>query len=309
MVTTSFIIPAYNEGARLEEGFARFAPTLETLGHDNVEVLIVDDGSSDDTLRQAQRVYGHLSHLRVVKQDSNLGKGAALRLGIALASGANVITADADMAIHPHHATEIIGALARVDLAPGTRAIDGHIRYEQRLRTWAGALFNRLARHYTGTYLRDTQCGFKGFRLASARVLALLSMVEGFAFDLEVLYLADQLALSVEPQLVTWDDVRGSSVSVGRDSWQMLNDMRGLATTHYENPVVVLAKDVELGAVRDAVREQRLHGLVLARGERDAFVVVSRQGALDAIDLARAFEAPIGTTSLRELRGRTFEAL
>ncbi|HQT99655.1 MAG TPA: glycosyltransferase [Acidimicrobiales bacterium] len=309
MVTTSFVIPAYNEGARLEEGFARFAPTLEQLGHDDVEIIIVDDGSSDDTLRQAQRVYGHLAHLRVVKHDTNLGKGAALRLGIALANGVNVITADADMAIHPYHATAIIDALARVDLAPGTRAIDGHIRYDQRLRTWAGALFNRLARHYTGTYLRDTQCGFKGFRLASARLLALLSLVEGFAFDLEVLYLADCLALSVEPQLVTWDDVRGSSVSVGRDSWQMLKDMRALSSTRYENPVVVLPATIELDAVRQAARDARLRGLVLARGAKDAVVVTSRQGALGAIDLARTFDAPIATTSLRDLRGRHLEAL
>lgn len=308
MVTTSFVIPAFNEGSRLEEGFARFAPTLERLG-DDVEIIIIDDGSSDNTLLQAQRVYGHVAHLRVVKHETNLGKGAALRLGIALANGVNVITADADMAIHPFHASAIIDALTRVDLAPGTRAIDGHIRYDQPLRTWAGAFFNRLARHYTGTYLRDTQCGFKGFRLASARLLGLLSMVEGFAFDLEVLYLADCLALSVEPQLVTWDDVRGSSVSVGRDSWQMLKDMRALRTTHYENPVVVLAATVDLDEVSQAVREARLRGLVLARGASDAFIVMSRQGALGAIDLARAFDAPIGTTSLRELRGRHFDAL
>lgn len=309
MVTTSFVIPAYNEGSRLEEGFARFAPTLEQFGHDEIEIIIVDDGSTDDTLLQAQRVYGHVAHLRVVKNETNLGKGAALRLGISLANGVNVITADADMAIHPFHSAEIINALARVELAPGTRAIDGHIRYDERLRTWAGALFNRFARHYTGTYLRDTQCGFKGFRLANARLLGLLSMVEGFAFDLEVLYLADCLAFSVEPQLVTWDDVRGSSVSIGRDSWQMLKDMRALRTTRYENPVVVVPATVELDAVRQAVREARLRGLVLARGASDAFIVMSRQGALGAIDLARAFDAPIGTTSLRELRGRHLDAL
>ncbi len=309
MVTTSFVIPAFNEGSRLEEGFARLAPTLEQFGLDEVEVIIVDDGSSDDTLHRAQRVYGHLAHLRVVKHETNLGKGAALRLGVALANGANVITADADMAIHPFHTTALIDALRRVDLAPGTRAIDGHIRYDQHLRTWAGALFNRLARHYTGTHLRDTQCGFKGFQLGSARLLGLVSMVEGFAFDLEVLYLADRLALSVEPQLVTWDDVRGSSVSVGRDSWQMLKDMRALSTTAYENPVVVLPVAIEIDTVRRAAREARLRGLVLARGASDAVVVMSRQGALGAIDLARAFDAPIGTTTLHDLRGRHLDAL
>lgn len=309
MITTSFVIPAYNEGPRLKEGFARLAPTLDQLGVDVVEVIIVDDGSTDDTLREAHLAYGHLTNLRAVKLEKNLGKGAALRLGVSLATGANVITADADMAINPHHSVELLAALDRVDLAPGTRAVDGHIRYDQRLRTMAGALFNRLARHYTGTYLRDTQCGFKSFRLAPARLLGLLSIVEGFAFDLEVLYLADRLGLSVEPQLVTWQDVQGSSVRMGRDSFQMLKDMRALRHTHYENPVVTLDHDVAIADVISAAARARLHGLVLARGSSDALVVFSRQGALGALDLARDFDAPLGTATLEELRGRRLEAI
>jgi len=309
VVTTSFVIPAFNEGPRIKEGFARLAPTLDELGADDVEVIIVDDGSTDDTLREAHVAYGHLTHLRVVKHEKNLGKGAALRLGLALATGTNVITADADMAINPHHSAELLRALERVDLAPGTRAVDGHIRYDQRLRTLAGALFNRLARHYTGTHLRDTQCGFKGFRLAPARLLGLMSIVDGFAFDLEVLYLADRLALSVEPQLVTWQDIQGSSVRMGRDSWQMLTDMRALRRTHYENPVVTLAPDVNIADVLAAARGARQRGLVLARGAHDALVVFSRQGALGAVDFARAFDARLGTATLSDLRGRHLEAI
>jgi len=309
VVTTSFVIPAYNEGPRLKEGFARLAPTLDELGTDDVEVIIIDDGSTDDTLREAHVAYGHLANLRVVKHERNLGKGAALRLGLALATGTNVITADADMAINPHHSVEVLAALSRVDLAPGTRSVDGHIRYDQRLRTWAGALFNRLARHYTGTYLRDTQCGFKGFRLAPARLLAMMSIVEGFAFDLEVLYLADRLALSVEPQLVTWQDIQGSSVRMGRDSWQMLSDMRAIRRTHYENPVVTLAPDVAIGDVIAAASGARLRGLVLGRGAQDALVVFPRQGALGAVDFARAFDASLGTATLGDLRGRRLEAI
>ncbi|MDE3008169.1 MAG: glycosyltransferase [Acidobacteriota bacterium] len=309
MPALTFVIPAYNEGPRLAEGFTRLAPTLDQWGADDVEIIIVDDGSSDDTLRQAHLVYGHLAGLRVVRHDTNLGKGAALRLGLSLATGDAVITADADMAIHPHHAGELVTALARVDLAPGTRAINGHIRYEQRLRTYAGALFNRLARHYTGTTLRDTQCGFKGFRLASARLLALTSLVEGFAFDLEILYLADRVGLRVEPQLVTWDDVEGSSVHVGRDSRRMLRDLRQLRGTRYENPVVTLAADVDLDVVRRAVASARLHGPVLARGEHDALIVFSRQGALGALDVAQTLGATLRTAKIDELRGRAYEAL
>ncbi|HEY7930789.1 MAG TPA: glycosyltransferase [Acidimicrobiales bacterium] len=309
MPALTLVIPAYNEGPRLAEGFSRLAPTLDQLGAHEVEIIIIDDGSSDDTLRQAHLVYGHLAGLRVVRHDTNLGKGAALRLGLSLATGDAVITADADMAIHPHHAAQLVSALERVDVAPGTRAIDGHILYDQRLRTYAGALFNRLARHYTGTTLRDTQCGFKGFRLASARLLALISLVEGFAFDLEILYLADRLGLRVEPQLVTWDDVEGSSVRVGRDSRQMLRDMRQLRTTRYENPVVTLPAEVDVDEVRRAVASARLHGPVLARGPRDALVVFSRQGALGALEVAQSLGATLRTATITELRGRAYEAL
>lgn len=308
-INLSLIVPAYNEAERLLVGYQRLAPTLVELGEGNVEVIVVDDGSSDDTMVRAHEVYGHLEHARFVQQPRNLGKGAALRVGIALAKGTNVITADADMAIDPRHFPEFVTALYDSEFVPGSRAVSGRIDYDHHLRTWAGAAFNRLVRHYASTPVRDTQCGCKGLQLGTARVLALLSMIDGFAFDVELLYLADRLGLSVTPLNVTWQDVRGSSVRPIHDAWSMLRDIRALASTRYENPVVELSTSVTPGDVALLAASARLQGLVLARGETNAILVLGRDDALAGLGIATALSGSLRTAALDELRGRDFQAV
>ncbi|MHB8379916.1 MAG: glycosyltransferase [Acidimicrobiales bacterium] len=308
-LTLSLVIPAYNEAERLLVGYERLRPTLASLDPSSVEVIVIDDGSSDDTLKRAHEIYGHLEHAHFIQQPSNLGKGAALRLGIALAKGTNVVTVDADMAIDPRQIPDFVTALEQSALVPGSRALSGDISYNARLRTFAGAAFNRLVRHYTGTTLRDTQCGCKGFQLGPARLLALLAMIDGFAFDVEVLYLADKLGLSVQPLLVTWQDVGGSSVRPARDAWSMLRDIRGLKRTRYENPVVELPANVSVGDVAPLAKDARLHGLVIARNDRDALLVLGRDGALGGLGIASALQGTLRTARLEELTQRHYEAV
>ncbi|HVA70100.1 MAG TPA: glycosyltransferase [Acidimicrobiales bacterium] len=308
-VQLSLVIPAYNESARLAAGFARLEPTLNEMDLSRVEVIVVDDGSSDDTMHRAHEVYGHLEHARFVQQPANRGKGAALRLGIGLAQGTYVVTADADMAIDPQRLPDFVTALHDYALVPGSRAIAGHIDYDSRLRTWAGGAFHRVVHHYTKMTLRDTQCGCKGFQLGPARLLALLGMVDGFAFDVEILYLADRLGLSVQPLLVTWNDVLGSSVHPGHVAWNMLRDIRALSTTRYENPVVELTGSVTVDDVRPWARDARLHGLVLARGQSDVLLVLGRDAALGGLAVAGALKGSLRVAALDELRERTYEAV
>jgi glycosyltransferase involved in cell wall biosynthesis len=308
-IDVSIIIPAYNETSRLESGFDRLKPVLDDLGPERLEVIVVDDGSSDDTMRRAHEVYGHLANSLFIQQPANRGKGAAIRLGIAAARGQHLITADADMAIDPHHFPGIITALAGSDVVPGSRAEEGNIHYDSILRTYAGAAFNVVVRHYTKTHIRDTQCGCKGFKRGPARLLALLGMVDRFAFDAEMLYLAQRLALRVTPILVTWDDVEGSSVRVGHDSLEMLRDIRGLSRSRYENPVVVLPPDVEAESVAAAAREARLNGLVLARGRNDALLVLPRDGSLGGLGVASTLGGTLRTTRIEELEQRVYEAV
>ena len=308
-LTTSIVIPAHNEAARLAPGYERLRPTLEQMSLSSTEIIVIDDGSTDDTLHVAYEVYGHLPHTLIVQQSTNLGKGAAVRLGIALARGEFIIVADADMAISPHHFPAIVAALDHNNLVPGSRERGGRIRYDSALRTLAGGLFGHLVHHYTGSNLRDTQCGCKGFQRGPARLLALLSMINGFAYDAEMLYLANQLRLTVRPMSVTWDDVHGSSVRVRRDSLTMVSDLAAIRRTRYQNPVIQLERDVSITAIEAVARQVRVQGLVLARGEGDALLVLARDAALAAVEIARQLNGNVATAGLDELRGRTFEAV
>jgi dolichyl-phosphate beta-glucosyltransferase len=308
-VELSLVIPAYNEAERLAVGFARLEPFLATVDPASVEFIVVDDGSSDDTMRRAHEIYGHLENARFVQQPANMGKGAALRVGIGLANGTNVVTVDADMAIDPRQLPLFVTSLRDSELVPGSRAIKGHINYDSRVRTIAGEAFNYLVRLYTGTALRDTQCGCKGFQLGPARVLALLAFIDGFAFDVEILYLAKQLGLSVRPLLVTWQDVPGSSVRPGRDSLLMFRDMRLTKSRRYENPVVELSLDVSADDVASVAKLARLHGLVLARGESNTLLVLGRNDAPGGLGIAAQLNGSLRTAKIKELKGRRFEAV
>ena len=304
----SLVVPAFNESARLAAGYERLRPTLEALG-DDTEIVMVDDGSSDDTMRVAHQVYGHLEHFRLVQHPHNMGKGTAVRTGMAHARSEKVIVADADMSIHPRHFPDMFSALDRADMAPGSRAVNGHIRYDSVVRTVAGGVFHSIVHHYTKTGVRDTQCGCKGFRLAPGRLLALLGLVNGYTYDVELFYLARQLELVVEPVAVTWDDIGGSTVHFTNATRQLLHDVRNVPRTQYRCPVVELDAGVDLTAVRRAAIETRSSGLVVARNAENALVALARNAAVNAIGLAEALGGSVRTASLEDLRARQLEAV
>jgi dolichyl-phosphate beta-glucosyltransferase len=308
-LTTSLIIPAYNESLRLAAGFERLRPVLEEMDPDQIEVIIIDDGSVDDTMHVAHAVYGHLPHVQIVQQPQNRGKGAAVRLGISVASAPFVIATDADLSIRPVHLPDFLVALHDSALVPGSRDLDTNDGYDTFVRTLAGRVFNRLVRHYTGTTLRDTQCGCKGFQLGPARILGLLGFYDRFVYDAEMFYLADQLGLAIRPIPVTWDDIAGSTVHVGRDSIKMVRDLRSLQRRKYENPVVELDVAVDVAAVDDAARKARVQGIVVARGADNALAVLPRDGAVAGVGIAKALRGSLRTAGLAELRGRSYDAV
>jgi dolichyl-phosphate beta-glucosyltransferase len=307
--TTSLVIPAYNESLRLEAGFERLRPVLDAMDPERVEVVVVDDGSGDDTMHVAQRVYGHLPHAVFVQQPQNRGKGAAVRLGMSVARAPYVIATDADLSIRPVHLPDFVLALRDSPLVPGSRELDSNDGYDTFVRTLAGRVFNRLVRHYTGTTLRDTQCGCKGFQLGPARILGLLGFYDRFVYDAEMLFLAERLGLAINPLAVTWDDIAGSTVHVGRDSLQMIRDLRSLKHRTYENPVVELDVNARIDEVDQAARAARVQGLVIARSEDNALVVLPRDGAVAGVGIASALGGQLRTAGLLELRGRTFDAV
>jgi len=308
-LTTSLVIPAYNESLRLAAGFERLRPVLEEMNPEEVEVIVVDDGSSDDTLQVANSVYGHLPHVLFVQQPENRGKGAAVRLGISVARAPFVIANRRRLVDPTGPLARFRGRPARHPLVPGSREQNTNDGYDAFVRTLAGRVFNLLVRHYTGTTLRDTQCGCKGFQLGPARILGLLGFYDRFVYDAEMLYLADQLGIMIQPIPVTWDDIAGSTVHVGRDSIQMIRDLRSLKHRKYENPVVELETDVDVQSVDDAARKARVQGTVIARGTHNALVVLPRDGAVAGVGIAATLGGSLRTAGLAELRGRTYDAV
>jgi len=208
------VIPAYNETARLE-------PTLRTVAgyldeHEPAcEVVVVDDGSTDDTAAIARRFAEQWPKLRVVELGRNRGKGAAVRAGMLEARGRQVLFTDADLATPIAELAKLRAELAAgYDIAIASRAVPGatiHV-HQSALRELAGRSFNVVVRALGIAPFKDTQCGFKLFTREAAHDLFGRATVDGFAFDVEVLLMArDRYRVAEVP--VEWLHVQESKVS------------------------------------------------------------------------------------------------
>jgi glycosyltransferase involved in cell wall biosynthesis len=222
----SVVIPAYNEEARLGPTVAAVCAYLETRGGE-WEVILVDDGSKDRTVEVAKGAAGARPRVRVTELFGNRGKGAAVRAGVLAATSERVLFSDADLATP-------IGELARLearldegyDIAIASRALPGSdIRTRQhRAREWMGRVFNALVRAVLIGGVRDTQCGFKLFSRAAARDLFGRASIDGFAFDVEILWLA-RGSYRIAEVPVVWRHVEESKVSPGLDAARMFIDL------------------------------------------------------------------------------------
>ena len=225
-VDLTLVIPAYNEAERLDEGLRRLAEVLPgALPGRRVEVIVVDDGSTDGTGQRALALAHRFDRARVVTLGANAGKGAAIRSGVAEATGGQVAFVDADMSIDPSQLGAMISALDLAEIAIGTRAAQGAVDYHNVARTTMGRAFNRLVNAVTGVGLADTQCGFKAFTTPVARLLFHLTVIDRFAFDVEVLYRARRLGLRIAEVPVGWRHVADSRVRPVVDPVSMLADV------------------------------------------------------------------------------------
>jgi glycosyltransferase involved in cell wall biosynthesis len=216
-IDISVVIPAYNEARRIERALEHVCEFLEERGK-SWEVVVVDDGSSDQTALIVQRfIAGRSSpRVRLLRLGVNQGKGAALRAGVAATSGARVLMMDADLATP----IEELNALERVldggaQVATGSRALatSNIRRYQSPLRVLLGRAGNLWIRSLAVPGIHDTQCGFKLFEGDSARKLFALCRENRFGIDIEVLCLAQRrLRLSIVEVGVAWEHQDGSKV-------------------------------------------------------------------------------------------------
>ena len=290
----TLVIPAYNEASRLADGLERLRPVFAHYGAEAFEIIIVNDGSGDSTSAVASDLFGRFPNFQLIELPNNEGKGAALRHGFFAARADKILFADADMSIDPRHFPALVDALDVADFAPGNRAVGNSIRYASPLRTAAGRMFNLVVRASTGTPLRDTQCGAKALRAPLARLLALLSFVDRFAFDAEYFYLAGQLGVTVTPQPVEWDEAQGSSVRVLRDSLSMLRDLWRIRRHDYRLTSLAFDNEHEARNLVDRLRELGVTDVIRARAETKNLLLFQSSSPLVA-------ELAVSSVSLDEL--------
>src|SRR5947209_13899023 len=210
----SVVVPAYNEARRLKTSLP---PLLDVVSDADAELIVVDDGSDDETAEVAAGFLAGLPGSKLVRLSLNSGKGAAVRAGVAHARGRSIVFMDADLATDLGDLPALLDALETSDVAIGSRVVKGAtVDGASNARAHMGRTFNKVARAVMGLDLGDTQCGFKGFRAPVAQLLFHLGVVDGFAFDVEILALARRMGYRVAEVPVHWRAIPGSRVDVMR---------------------------------------------------------------------------------------------
>ncbi|MBA0086728.1 MAG: glycosyltransferase family 2 protein [Acidobacteria bacterium Pan2503] len=222
----SVIIPAYNEALRLPRTLERIAAYANQFDRE-VEVLVVDDGSTDGTAAVAEAFRGKIPALRVVPNGRNRGKGFSVRHGVAEAHGRIALFTDADLSAPIEEADKLIEALEHFDVAIGSRAVNRSLItvHQSPLREFAGILFNKIVRVILRLPFVDTQCGFKAFLREPCRIIFEQQRIERFGFDPELLYLVRHHGLRAVEIPVRWGHSPATKVSMFRDSMQMFADV------------------------------------------------------------------------------------
>lgn len=224
-VRLSVVVPAYREAERIGDTIVRIREALAEVATDGgLEVVVVDDGSPDETSAAARSAAADL----VVTLDENRGKGGAVRAGMLAASGRTVAFTDADLAYDPE---QILGLLESVeqgwDVVVGNRR-DTRTRTlvaARRLREIGGRVINVATQVLLLGQYRDTQCGLKAFRSDVADFLFSQTRIDGFAFDAEVFHLVERYSLTLTEVPVVVRNSERSTVKVVRDSYLVMRDL------------------------------------------------------------------------------------
>ncbi|MGA9717397.1 MAG: dolichyl-phosphate beta-glucosyltransferase [Acidobacteriaceae bacterium] len=239
----SIVIPAYNEAARIERALSCVSGCIRQSGWD-AEVLVVDDGSADNTAALVESWAREHPEVRLIRNGRNRGKGYSVRNGMLRAAGEIVMFTDADLSSPIEEAELLFAAIAEgADVAIGSRWLIGkRIVHKQPLyRRIFGRCFNALTRTIMRLPFADTQCGFKAFRREAAQLVFGLQRIERWGFDPEILFIGMKRGLKIAEVPVTWGHDERSRISYLRDGMQMLLELVFIRwnalTGRYRQPV------------------------------------------------------------------------
>ncbi len=232
----SIVIPVFNEERNIAETLRRIAAYF-SLRNLSWEVLVSDDGSTDGTGEAVRKFASenprHL--IRLVSSSPNHGKGFAARRGMLAASGRFVLFSDADLSAPIKEADKLIKALENgADVSIGSRGVrakDCDVQQSLK-RRFSGRVFNLFVRAFVLPDVHDSQCGFKCFTREAVQKLFPQQKLDGFCFDVEVLYLAKRAGLKVVEVPVMWSEGKDSKIRLVRDSIRMVKDMLLIKKLH-----------------------------------------------------------------------------
>jgi dolichyl-phosphate beta-glucosyltransferase len=234
----SVIIPAWNEERRMPASLERIVAFVQEQPYD-VEVVVVDDGSKDATAAIVEEFAQESTFVRLIRNPHG-GKGAAVKAGVTHARGQYLVISDTDLSVPIDELGKFLPPiLDGYDVAIASREITGAQRIDEpQYRHLMGRAYNLLVRLVAVPGIQDTQCGFKAFRREVAHEVFPLQTIEGWGFDVEVLFIAQRLGYHVIEVPVTWYYGRESKIrplhdtlGMVRDLWQVrLNARRGLYT-------------------------------------------------------------------------------
>ena len=223
----SIVLPAYNEGLRIGVTLEKVLSFAAARGW-KAEVIVVNDGSSDNTSEVVKQQARRNPTLRLVENPGNRGKGYSVRNGILHAQGDILLFSDADLSSPIEEAPKLFSAIERgADIAIGSRWLDPKLQTTRQplRRQIFGRAFNLALRLVLGLHFKDTQCGFKAFRRQAAGVVFPLQKIERWGFDPEILFLAKTLGLKVKEVPIVWAHREGGGINPIRDGFRMLGEM------------------------------------------------------------------------------------
>ncbi len=228
----SVVIPCFNEETRIGSTITATLDYLEKNSPDS-ELIVVNDGSTDSSSSVAREAVSNSAiAAQLLENFPNRGKGHAVRKGLLAAKRPIGLFFDADLSTPLTEVPKVIEPIAvgEVDIAFGSRALDRHLigRHQPWLREQGGRAFNLSVRLMSGLPFWDTQCGFKSFRLDVCRPILEAARINGFAFDVELLVLAQRAGLRLREIPVRWNHSDGSKVDFFRDSIRMLREVMAL---------------------------------------------------------------------------------
>jgi len=226
----SIVIPAYEEQDRLGGSLEKIVSYLRS-SVTRAEVIVVDDGSKDDTAASAEAFLSGIDDIetKVIRYEENRGKGFAVKTGLLAATADIALFTDADLSTPIEEMPKLIDPIrsGEYDVTFGSRALDRSLigTHQPWRREQGGKVMNLIIRTMSGLNFSDTQCGFKAFGMNKFRPLLEVMTIDRFGFDVEFLFVANYNELRLKEIPVRWNNVEGSKVSVVRDTRRMFFEL------------------------------------------------------------------------------------